>query len=176
MNRVVAFVPPTSVAAARALLSRQTARWIGVTLLLVYALTGGGRIVGSDEVTMLELSRAMLHGSIAVPLGATLDGPDGRHYTKNAAGQAVLALPLTALAELAAGRLPMADARRALALRFMVSFFNAVVTAMVVARFYRTARTLGVRATSAFDAALRLGLTTPLWVYAKSFMRSESVV
>jgi len=170
MSRVLAFVPPPNVAAARALLSRQTARWIGITLLFVFVLTGGGRIVGSDEVTMLELSRAMLHGGIAVPLGATLDGPDGRHYTKNAAGQAVLALPLVAVAEFAAARLPIADARRPLALRFVVSFFNSAVMALVIARFYRTARTLGVRATPAFDAALMLALTTPLWVYAKSFM------
>jgi hypothetical protein len=170
MSRVIALVPPPGVAAARAFLSRQTARWIGITMLFVYVLTGGGRIVGSDEVTMLELSRAMLHGGFAVPLGATLDGPDGRHYSKNAAGQAVLALPLTALAELTAARLPMAAYRRPLAMRFMVSFFNAAVAALLIARFYRAARSLGVRATPAFDAALMLALTTPLWVYAKSFM------
>ncbi|TMQ68828.1 MAG: hypothetical protein E6K80_13715, partial [Candidatus Eisenbacteria bacterium] len=70
----------------------RTARWIAVFAFLAYAFTGGGRIVGSDEVTMLDLSRALLRGHLDVPVGATLDGPDGRHYTKNAAGQAVLAL------------------------------------------------------------------------------------
>jgi hypothetical protein len=81
----------------------RTARRIAIGAFLVYAATGGGRITGSDEVTMFELSRALLHGAIAVPAGATLDGPDGRHYTKNSAGQAVLALPLTAAAEAAGG-------------------------------------------------------------------------
>ena len=37
---------------------------------------------GSDELAMLELSRAMVHGGIAVPEGATTAGPDGRNYTQ----------------------------------------------------------------------------------------------
>ena len=77
------------------------AAWrLALAAALLFAASGGGRIVGSDEVTMLEVSRAMLHGHLDVPEGATLAGRDGRFYSKNAAGQAVLALPLTALAEL----------------------------------------------------------------------------
>ena len=170
MSRVIAFVPPTKVAEARAYQSRQTARWIGITLLLVYVLSGGGRIVGSDEVTMLELSRAMIHGGIAVPPGATLDGRDGRHYTKNAAGQAVLALPLVAAAEVVAGASGLHGTRRALAVRFVASFFNAWVTALLLGVFYAAARGLGVRARAALTGTLLLGFTTPLWVYAKSFL------
>ena len=61
-----------------------TARWIAIAAFLLYAWTGGGRISGSDEVTMFELSRAMLHGHIEVPAeGATVQGPDGRFYSKN---------------------------------------------------------------------------------------------
>jgi hypothetical protein len=148
----------------------RTARWIGVAAFLFFVLTGGGRIVGSDEVTMLGLAQALLHGGIAVPLGATLDGPDGRHYTKNAAGQAVIALPLVAAAEAAAARLPLAAPRHVLAVRFAVSFFNALVTALLLAAFYRAVRAFGVRARAALAATLMLGLTTPVWVYAKSFM------
>lgn len=148
----------------------RTARWIGIAAFLFFALTGGGRIVGSDEVTMLELARAMLRGGIAVPVGATLDGPDGRHYTKNAAGQAVLALPLVAAGEAAASSLPLPPHRRVLAVRFVVSFFNALVAALLLATFYRAVRALGVRARPALAATAMLGLTTPIWVYAKSFM------
>jgi hypothetical protein len=147
-----------------------TTRWIGIFAFLAYVLTGGGRIVGSDEVTMLELSRAMLRGHIDVPLGATLDGPDGRHYTKNAAGQAVLALPLVAAAEAIAALPGLPPARRDLAVRFVASFFNAWVTALLLGVFYASARGLGVRPRAALLATLLLGFTTPLWVYAKSFM------
>ena len=171
MNRPVGFMPTAAAATGtKAWMAGQTARWIGITAFFVVSLTGGGRVVGSDEVTMLELSRAMLRGGIAVPVGATLDGHDGRHYTKNAAGQAVLALPLVAVAEVATARLPGPAPRRALALRFAVSFFNAVVVALLLAVFYVTVRALGVAAPGALDATLMLGFTTPLWVYAKSFM------
>jgi hypothetical protein len=151
-------------------LAARTARWIGTAAFLCFALSGGGRIVGSDEVTMLDLARAMLHAGIAVPVGATLDGPDGRHYTKNAAGQAVLALPLVAVAETAAARLPLPESRRVLAVRFVVSFFNGLIAALLLATFYPTVRALGVRPRPALVATVMLGLTTPIWVYAKSFM------
>ena len=146
----------------------RTAWRLALGAFLIYAASGGGRIVGSDEVTMLEVSRAMLHGRIDVPPGATLQGPDGRAYSKNAAGQAVLALPLTAASELASRLAP--PAKRELASRALVSFFNALVAALLLAAFYSAARSLGAGATAALAAALLLGFTTPLWVYAKSFM------
>ena len=39
--------------------SGRTALALGLAAILTFALTGGGRIVGSDEVTMFELARAM---------------------------------------------------------------------------------------------------------------------
>ena len=150
--------------------SGRTALALALAALVVFAVTGGGRIVGSDEVTMLQVARAMSHGRIAIPEGATLEGRDGRHYSKNAAGQAVLALPLVIGAE-ALARLGRLDpARQELAVRFAVSFWNALVTALLLGWFYWGARRLGASAGAALAAALMLGLTTPLWVYAKSFM------
>jgi hypothetical protein len=140
---------------------------------LIYAATGGGRIVGSDEVTMLELSRALLHGRIQVPEGATMPGRGGHAYTKNSAGQAVAALPLAALAAVVSRAVPAA--RRELAERAVVSFFNAIVTAVLLGVFYSTARSLGVSGSAAMAGALLLGFTTPLWVYAKSFMAEPLV-
>jgi hypothetical protein len=161
---------PPSVDPERTPQARRTARWLGIAALLVFVLTGGGRIVGSDELAMFELSRGLLHGSIAVPEGATLAGPDGRHYTKGAAAQAVLALPLTAAGTYGARLLGLTPAREELAARFVTSFFNAAVTALLLALFHLAARGLGVAPRPAFAAALLLGFTTPLWVYAKSFM------
>ena len=148
----------------------RTALWIAIAAFLIYAITGGGRIVGSDEVTMLELSRAMLHGHLDVPEGATLQGRDGRFYTKNSPGEAVLALPLVAVAETATRAAGLPPEKQVLALRFFVSFFNAAVAAVLLAVFYAVARDLGVHVGAALAATGMLGLTTPLWVYAKSFM------
>jgi hypothetical protein len=135
---------------------------------LLYAASGGGRVVGSDELTMLELSRALLHGHIAVPEGATIPGRDGRNYSKNAAGQAVVALPLVALSEMVSRLTP--PPRRELASRAVVSFFNAAIAAALLGVFYATARSLGIGGPAALAGALLLGFTTPIWVYAKSFM------
>src|SRR5262249_35915432 len=59
---------------------------------------------------------------------------------------------------------------RALAVRFVVSFFNAAVTALLLGVFYFAVRGLGPGPGAALAATLLLGFTTPLWVYAKSFM------
>jgi len=149
---------------------RTTARRLALASLLLFVLTGGGRIVGSDEVTMFDLSRAMLQGRIDVPEGATMRGPDGRFYTKNTAGQAVLALPLVAAGEVAARAAGFGPERRELAVRFVASFFNAIIAALLVAALYAFARRLGAGANGSFAAAVMLGFTTPVWVYAKSFM------
>ncbi|HVP14448.1 MAG TPA: hypothetical protein VMS88_02825 [Terriglobales bacterium] len=148
----------------------RTAILLALAAFLLVAASGGGRVVGSDEVTMLALSRALLRGGIAVPEGATQPGPDGRAYTKNAAGQAVLALPLVAAAEGAASALRLGPAKRTLAVRFGASFFNAFVTALLLGALYRGARALGAGTGAALGAAALLGFTTPVWVYAKSFM------
>ena len=156
--------PPAAAGVAR------SARVVAIAAFLLCALSGGGRIAGSDEVTMFELSRALLHGGIAVPEGATLAGRGGWLYTKNAAAQAIAALPLTALGEAATAASGLPEPRRTLAVRFVVSFFNAAVTALLLGVFYAAARRLGARASPAFTATLMLGFTTPLWVYSKSFM------
>ena len=150
--------------------TRRAARLVAVAAFLVFALTGGGRITGSDEVTMFELSRAMLQGGIAVSEGATLAGPDGRFYSKNTAGQAVLALPFVAVGETAAKVAGFRESKRELASRFVASFLNALVTAVLLGAFYAFARRLGARSREALAATALLGFTTPLWVYAKSFM------
>lgn len=155
-------------AGARPGATARTARALALAALLAYVATGGGRVVGSDEVAMLDLARAMLRGHIEVTTGSTQQGREGHTFTKNAAGQAIAALPLVALSEAGAARMP--EPKKTLAVRFGASFFNAIVTAGVLAAFFAAARALGAGPVAAFDAALLLGFTTPLWVYAKSFM------
>ena len=141
---------------------------LAIATFLLFAASGGGRIVGSDEVTMFQVARAMLHGRIDVPEGATLRGRGGAFYSKNMAGQAVLALPLVAFSEGAARLAPERSRERAS--RALVSFFNAIVSAVLLGVFYAAARSLGAGAPAALTGALLLGFTTPIWVYSKSFM------
>ncbi len=148
----------------------RTALALALAALLTFVFSGGGRIVGSDELTMFELARAMAHGHIDVPEGATLRGPDGRFYSKNTAGEAVLALPLVVTGDLAAHAAGFRGERSELAARFVASFFNAVVAAVLLAALYLVLRGMRVGARAAFAAAVLLGFTTPLWIYAKSFM------
>ncbi len=148
----------------------RTARALGLLCLLVFLLTGGGRIVGSDEVTMYHLSRSLLRGRVDVPAGATRPGPDSRAFSKNAAGQAVVALPLVAIGEGLAAALPSGAERREKVTRAVASTLNAFVAALLLAVFYRASRSLGLGREAALGSALLLGFATPLWVYAKSFM------
>jgi hypothetical protein len=148
----------------------RTARALATLAGLIFVLTGGGRIVGSDEVTMYQLARSLLRGRVDVPAGATLAGPDGRAYTKNAAGQAVAALPLVAAAEVIAARAPGGPARGEALRRAVVSLFNAIVSALLLGVLYAVARALGASVGAALGTAFLLGFATPLWVYAKSFM------
>ena len=110
------------------------AAWaIALAALLTYAFSGGGRITGSDELTQLDLARALRHGSLQVPEGATITGPDGRTYSKNTWGQALLAFPLVTVGDLAAHAAGFREERAELAGRFVASFFNAIVTALLLA-------------------------------------------
>jgi len=143
---------------------------IALAALLTYAFTGGGRIVGSDEVTMFELARAVAHGDIRVPEGATMRGPDGQTYSKNTWGEALLALPLVVLGDGAARAAGFQGERAEWAARFVASFFNAIVAALLLAALYITLRDRRVSARASLAAAVALGFTTPLWIYAKSFM------
>src|SRR5439155_485384 len=82
--------------------------------------------------------------------GATLRGPDGRSYSKNTAGEAVLALPLVVAGDAAARAAGFRDERAELAARFVASFFNAVVAALIVAALALAFRELRVSARAAF--------------------------
>src|SRR6185503_2379558 len=135
--------------------------WIALGAFLLYAATGGGRIAGSDEVTMFQLARALSTGAVAVPEGATLQGKEGRFYSKNAAAQAIAALPLVAFGDAASRTAGMPPERRELASRFVASFFNALVASALLAAFFIAARALGASSGGAFAATLMLGFATP---------------
>ena len=146
------------------------AAWaIALAAFLTFVFTGGGRITGSDELAQLELARALLHGRIDVPEGATMRGPDGRTYTKNTWGQAILALPLVAAGSAAASIARFHAERAELASRFVASFFNGIAAAALLAAAYAVMRSFRLGSRASLASTVALGFTTPLWVSAKGF-------
>ena len=166
----MSFAAPATSRAAPAPGTVATARWIAVFAFCAYLVTGGGRIVGSDEVTMLELSRAMLHGHLDVPrarpCAVRTAGPIPRTPRDRRCWRCRWSPP----GELVARAAHLDEPRRSLAVRFVASIFDAWVTALLLAVFYAAARGLGVGGAAALGATLLLGFTTPVWVYAKSYM------
>jgi hypothetical protein len=111
----------------------------------------------------------MLRGQLAVPEGATMRGPDGKIYTKNTWGEALLALPLVVAGIAAAHLGGFSGARAELASRFVPSFFNGIVGAFLLAAAYSVMRSLRLSPRGSLAAAVMLGFTTPMWVSAKGF-------
>ena len=139
--------------------ARRTARLVALAAFLLFAFTGGGRISAATKSRCSSCRGAMLHGGIAVPEGATPPGPDGKFYSKNTAGQAVLALPLVAVGEGRPRRPRGFRESKVLASRFVASFLNAIVTAVLLGAFYAFARRLGVRTREALAATAMLGFS-----------------
>ena len=146
------------------------ASWaIALAAFLTFALTGGGRITGSDELAQLNLARVMPGRFDVPPEGSTILGADGKVYTKNTWGQAWLALPLARAGLVAAHLGGFTGTRAELASRFVTSFFNGIVTAVLLGFAYRVMRSLRLSPGASFAATFTLGFTTPLWVSAKGF-------
>ena len=146
----------------------RTAGWLGLAAFLAYVATGGGRVVASVAVAILEGVVARLR-EVPHPTARTCHTVD----VSGATDQLIFLQEVGAFGprEEQADRLAgLPPDRRTLAVRFGASFFNAAVTALLLAAFYAGARALGVGAGASLAAALMLGFATPVWVYAKSFM------
>ena len=142
---------------------------IAIAALLTFAFTGGGRITGSDEIAQLNFARSFPWRIDIPPEGSTLQGHDGRFYTKNTAGQAILALPLVKAGALAARVAGFQGARAELASRFIPSFFNGIVGALLLAAAYTVMRSFRLSSRASLMATIGLGFTTPTWITAKGF-------
>jgi len=147
----------------------QVAGRVFVALTLLFLATAGGRITASDEYTMYRLTESLVtRRAVWVEAGNAERGPDGRLYPKAALGQAIAAAPFYAAGRLAA--LPVAPARRELVTRAVTSLLNAFVGGALGALLFLLFLHVGASPRGALFWAAATCLTTPLWVYAKSFL------
>jgi hypothetical protein len=158
---------------------------------LFYLLLGRAHFSGTDEVAQFEMTRAIAErGALDVgPLMHTEVGRGGERYSFFAVGQAILALPLFAAADLAERLLPhswgvalagpaLRDGRHVyggdLAHTF-VMFYPALAGALLVLLFFRFELFLGVRPTTAVGVALLFATTTHTAILSTYFLRHGTV-
>jgi hypothetical protein len=142
---------------------------LAAAITLLFLASAGGRITASDEYTMYRLTEALVtRGSVAVEAGNAERGPDGRLYPKAALGQALAAAPFYAVGRAIA--LPVAPARRDLVVRAVTSLLNPFVSGALAAVLFLLFLTVGASPRAAFFWTGAALLTTPLWVYGKSFL------
>ena len=147
----------------------QVALRLGLFVTLLFVATAGGRITASDEYTMYRLTESLVtRGAVWVEAGNAERGPDGRLYPKAALGQALCAAPFYALGRGVATLFP--PARRDLVTRAVTSLLNPFVSGALASVLFLLFLAVGASPRPAFFWALATLLTTPLWVYGKSFL------
>jgi hypothetical protein len=151
------------------------ARWLGLRLFIfflsIYLLTSGGRIVSSDCNTMFLLTQSIVEKhTIAIPYGNGYVGPDGRLYPKAGIGQAILSVPFYVLARAVYHRSGFGELESGYLLRFVTSTIEPVAAAIAVVLLLHICLCLGYGVRTSVALSFALGLTTPLWVYSKSFL------
>lgn len=171
--------------------SNRISRLLFLCALLFYLPLDRAHFSGTDEVAQFEMTRAIAQrGALDVgPLMHTEAGRDGRRYSFFAVGQAILALPLFAAADLAEAVLPhswvvalsgpsLRDARHVyggdLAHAF-VMLYPPLVGALLVLLFFRFELLLGVRLRTALLVALLFATTTHAVVLSTYFLRHGTV-
>ncbi|MBN1504073.1 MAG: glycosyltransferase family 39 protein [Candidatus Eisenbacteria bacterium] len=150
-------------------------RWLGLTVFLfflsVYLLTTGGGIVSSDGNTMFLLTAGIVErGTISIPYGNGYPGPDGRLYPKAGIGQAVLAAPFYMLGRAVYNAFGFGEVEKGYVLRFVTATLEPFAAAVAVLLLLYLCFCLGYSVRTSLALTLAFGLTTPIWVYSKSFL------
>jgi hypothetical protein len=168
-----------------------------VFFLALFAATTSGHVYTIDGVLNYLVTKSMAsRGSIAVPgFMMTVEGKDGRHYSKLGIGQSLASLPLywmgSAVEKASPGNplfrvysqhftvphepapvhaepqtlVRMSDTEGAPL--FFVTLTNAFIAAALCLIFYLVLTRFGASARTAFAGALTLGFGTPVWVYSR---------
>ncbi|MGH7726497.1 MAG: hypothetical protein ACREOU_13805, partial [Candidatus Eiseniibacteriota bacterium] len=153
----------------RALPAPAVAMRLAIGMMLLFVATAGGRITASDEYTIYRLTESLVtKGTVAVAAGNAERGPDGKLYPKAGLGQAIAAAPFYLLGKAAA--IPFPPHRKDLVTRAVTSLLNPFVGGLLAAVLFLLFLHLGASPRGAFLWAVATMLSTPLWVYAKSFL------
>ncbi len=141
-------------------------------LLALYILTAGQTILSSDGWAMFSTAERLIrHGSIDMNqllwmgLQQGTIGRDGNLYSRKPPALSLFSAPLIWLGLEIPGINPV---RAAL-------FFNAFVVAASCGLFYATCRLLSYGERESLAISLILGISTPLWPYAKTFFAEPLV-
>ena len=147
-------------------LGDQTFRQVLVICLVVYLFSAKGFIEVSDTSFSLQTAQAIVaRGQLDIPYvkGDTLEGPDGRSYSKYGLGLPLYYVPWVAVSE-ALSRFTHLPASELTG--FLISFANIPFAMLTLILFARLFKLFGVTGVYIWLLPLGLGLGTLTWRYA----------
>lgn len=165
--------------------------------LAIYCLTTAGHIYTVDSLLNYAVTKSLAEeGSLAIPrFMMTVEGIDGRHYSKLGIGQSIVGLPFYFLGKIferskskifglyskqfivphegthiisepqSIIRISVEEGSRI----FFVVLANCFVCAGVCLLFWISITRFGIGPAKGFLATSVLGLSTPLWIYSRDF-------
>lgn len=168
---------------------RRAALGLFLFFLGVYVLCGSARFFSVDEIAVYQTARYWWTGEPVAPSHITTAGRSGRHWSNHGPMLAVLALPLFGLGEAFVEVLPERWQRSIAGERsgvegvdwsgdvqmFPVLWLNALVTAALVAVFYRLMLHFLQHGAAALLTAFLLGTTTLLFGHTKNLFTHSLV-
>jgi hypothetical protein len=162
-------------------------RWVFVTFLCFFALITRGHFESTDEIAVFQQTRSLWehHDLDVSPMINTRIGHEGRRYAIYNIGQSIAALPLYAAGKLLRRVLsPQSAAMLAGPVIgdpptlwggeveiFAVDLFNAFMTALLCALFFRFSLRLGASSRSALIATALLGVSTHIAGFSAGFFQ-----
>jgi hypothetical protein len=165
--------------------------------LALFAVTTAGHIYTIDGYLNYSVTKSVAsHGTLAIPkFMMTVEGRQGRYYSKLGVGQSLVGLPFYGVGSLVERIAPGSPLFRAYsgsfeiphggelitskpqtliktsdedgARVFFTTLTNAAVAAGLCLIFWMLLTAFGVSASVAFGGTLLLGFATPLWVYSR---------
>ena len=140
-----------------------------VALWVVYFFSASGRIAIADSAFMLDLTRSLLSGSIAVsPSAERLVGADGQTYCHYGLLTSLWWMPFVFVGRLMARFFPIIPASQWE--EFTVSFAGGFVVVLLLVYQDWAWRLRGMKARQRRWGLWALGMSTVLWPYAKISM------
>lgn len=155
--------------------------WLFLFMSTLYLITMSGHFYTIDEEMHYRLIDSMLlRQTITVEISPnedwapynTVEGKNGKIYSKYGMGQSIAAVPLYLLGR---GMSILSGVTHNNIVRLFVSFFNQFTTALICAIMFLFQRKLGYSIRTSIFSALVLGLCTMVWPYSKYFLNMPLV-
>jgi hypothetical protein len=145
----------------------RTLLYLLLICLVVYLFSAKGYLEVSDTSYSLQTAEAIVnHGQLNIPSSdSTLQGPDGRSYSKYGFGLPLYFVPFVAAGKALSGvtRLPAQQL-----IEFLISFGNIPFGVFALVLFARLLRFFGITEANAHLLLAGLGLGTLAWRYSVS--------